>query len=199
MISNDLISTFCCSAFFLSIELIDTLNQINNALDTCHNDTSDSENCHTSAWMTLIVTFFGNSNHWTACCKASRLDAHSALSISLSSETLLLVHHALSWARNSWTAHSFLWEASCCWIIQTLCWASFSLLTISTILQASGNSVNQRTWTGYHHVAFWIATHFQFCILLILPYVLYAIIIFQTCNVQVKTIILAITHCLASL
>jgi hypothetical protein len=34
MISNDLISTFCCSAFFFRIALIETLNQISKALET---------------------------------------------------------------------------------------------------------------------------------------------------------------------
>ena len=154
------------SAFFFSMELIVILYHINNAHEACASERSDSEKCHTSLCITLMVTFLGNWMPLTACLRASKLEDQSDLSISLSSASLL---SDLSPDMNCCIADSgvcfLIWSA----ISIILFCASFSFFTTSMIRPGSGRSVIPSICTGSHQVAFSIFWPFRFCILLILP------------------------------
>jgi hypothetical protein len=163
--SKFFISIFMLSDFLFSRALIDILNQISNAQDACASERSDSEKCHTSLCITLIVTFGGSCIKFTACLSASIEEDQSDFSINLSSASLSDLSHDI----NCCIADSGVCFFACSAISHIFVCASFSFLTISMIRPGSGNSVIHNICTGSHHVAFWMFCHFRFCILLTLP------------------------------
>jgi hypothetical protein len=143
MISKFFISTFICSAFFFNVAFTQMLNHKSNAFDACANDKSESEKYQTSLCITLITTFSGTLTHSTACFKADKLLEPSDFKINLNSVFSHSSAFADNFAIKSCTADCVFLFDSCSLIKETLCSASCSFFTTSTILPASGKSVIQ--------------------------------------------------------